>query len=114
MSERTDACLTLGCDAPQRAGEAERLTDDACRKEPTSGESTAPAIGLADLLLPFAPRAVSVLASLMQDEGQKPELRVKVAESILDRVLGKSGGTLTGEGNGVIVRFEGELEEWSR
>lgn len=69
---------------------------------------------LSSLLGSLAPRAVSVLVSLMQDDGQKPELRMKAAESILDRACGKSGGMLTGEGSGAVIVFEGALEEWSR
>ncbi|MBQ3064554.1 MAG: hypothetical protein IJC99_07155 [Clostridia bacterium] len=59
--------------------------------------------------------AVAVIVSLMNDTENKPELRLKAAESILDRACGKSGGSLFdgGEGSGVI-RFEGELESWSR
>ena len=60
--------------------------------------------------------AVSVLVGLMQDEGQKPELRMKAAESILDRVCGKAGGSAVPTGDGIpeCVRFEGELEAWSQ
>ena len=63
-----------------------------------------------------AAEAVAVLVSLMRDEGQKPELRMKAAESILDRVCGKAGSTVSGVSDGIpeSVRFEGELEEWSR
>ncbi len=66
------------------------------------------------LLESLAPEALGVLASLMQDTGQKPELRMKAAESILDRACGKSGLASSGEGGGMVIRFEGELEEWSR
>ena len=59
------------------------------------------------------PNAVAFLVSLMQDEKQKPELRMKAAESILDRACGKAGA-VSAEGGEVRVRFEGELEEWSR
>lgn len=114
MNERTDTRPTLGGDAPKREGVAERLENDAHRHANKANEGeTSPAVGLADLLLPFAPRAVSVLASLMQDEGQKPELRMKAAESILDRACGKGGGGAAGPGE-VSVRFEGVLDEWSR
>lgn len=63
-----------------------------------------------------ATEAVAVLISLMRDEGQKPELRMKAAESILDRVCGKAGSQTSGSSEGIpeSVRFEGELEEWSR
>ena len=69
------------------------------------------------LLGKSAADAVSVLLELMRDEGQKPELRMKVAESILDRVCGKAGANASGasdDGIPASVQFEGELEEWSR
>ena len=65
------------------------------------------------LLLRQTPQAIAVLTALMQDEGQKPELRMKAAESILDRACGKGGGGTAGTGE-VSVRFEGVLDEWSR
>ena len=60
--------------------------------------------------------AMAVLISLMQDESQKPELRMKAAEGILDRVCGKAGSAASSVGEGIpdSIRFEGELEEWSR
>ena len=62
------------------------------------------------------PEAVNVLAQIMNDQDQKPELRMKAAESILDRACGKAT-TAAPEaeiGNGVeTVRFEGVLDEWS-
>ena len=59
--------------------------------------------------------AVTVILALMNDSENKPELRLKAAESILDRALGKTAAFTpdTGEESGVI-RFEGELEKWSR
>lgn len=66
------------------------------------------------MLLASGAAAVEVIVSLMQDSGLKPELRLKAAESILDRIGGKSGSLeVSGEGIGA-VRFEGVLEEWSR
>ena len=67
-----------------------------------------------ELLLTSGAEAVRVIVALMKDEEVKPELRLKAAESILDRLSGKAalaeaGGT--GEG---VIKFEGELEEWSR
>ena len=70
-----------------------------------------------ELLVKESPRALAVLVSLMCDEQQKPELRIKAAESILDRACGKPSSTGVGTGEGVAeiaVRFEGALEEWSR
>ena len=60
--------------------------------------------------------AVAVLVALMQDEGQKPELRMKAAESILDRVCGKAASTAPSgtESAPISVSFEGVLEEWSK
>ncbi len=68
------------------------------------------------LLGKSAAEAVAVLVALMRDEGQKPELRMKAAESILDRVCGKAGSTASSSADSIpdCVRFEGELEEWSR
>ena len=66
------------------------------------------------MLVASGAAAVEVIVSLMQDSGLKPELRLKAAESILDRIGGKNG-SLEGSGEGIgAVRFEGVLEEWSR
>lgn len=68
------------------------------------------------LLGKSAADAVAVLVTLMRDEAQKPELRMKAAESILDRVCGKAGGTAAAPTDALPdhVRFEGVLEEWSQ
>ena len=66
------------------------------------------------LLLRQTPQAIAFLTALMQDEGQKPELRMKAAESILDRACGKGSAVSAGNGGEVSVRFEGVLDEWSR
>lgn len=66
------------------------------------------------LLEAGAAAAAQVLLSLMQDSQQKSELRVKVAESILDRVYGKTLEGTGGDGSAAVIRFEGELEAWSR
>ena len=68
-------------------------------------------------LIAETPRAVAVLAALMKDEGQKPELRMKAAESILDRVCGKASAAhhaAQEEKSPTLITFEGVLEEWSR
>ena len=59
---------------------------------------------------------MAVLVALMQDEGQQPELRMKAAESILDRVCGKAASTAPSgtESAPISVSFEGVLEEWSK
>ena len=81
---------------------------------PRSEHSGEVAKDLGALFGSLAPQAVSVLVALMLDTDQKPELRMKAAESILDRLCGKSGLPAQGEGSGGAIRFEGELEEWSR
>lgn len=79
-------------------------------------ERTGAAESTRALLGKSAADAVAVLVTLMRDEAQKPELRMKAAESILDRVCGKAGSGTSGGGEEVPdhVRFEGVLEEWSR
>ena len=71
---------------------------------------------LRQVLSAQTPRAVEVLVELMNDTAQKPELRMKAAESILDRVCGKAGSAVSAPAEGIpeSVRFEGELEAWSR
>ena len=64
-----------------------------------------------------APEAVAVLVAMMRDEAQKPELRMKAAESILDRACGKAIAAKEAEAPPpppAVILFEGELEEWSR
>lgn len=70
-----------------------------------------------ELLIREVPQAIALLSSIISDEGQKPELRMKAAESILDRVCGKPTTASPGGGAGrgeIAVRFEGDLEQWSR
>ena len=68
-----------------------------------------------ELLCASGVAAVGVLVSLMQDSNLKPELRLKAAESILDRSAGNTGGLGVGGGDlQGTVSFEGVLEEWSR
>ena len=67
-----------------------------------------------ELLHASGAAAVEVLVSLMKDTNLKPELRLKAAESILDRISGKNGGLEGGGEARGTVSFEGVLEEWSR
>lgn len=63
------------------------------------------------------PEAVAFLVELMRDETQKPELRMKAAESILDRACGKASAAPPVEASPAppkIISFKGVLEEWSR
>lgn len=69
------------------------------------------------LLCAHAPEAVAFLVEIMRDEGQKPELRMKAAESVLDRACGKATAAASAEQSEApptTVLFEGVLEEWSR
>lgn len=69
------------------------------------------------LLAERVPEAVDFLLQMMHDEGQKPELRMKAAESILDRACGKASATQAAdaaEATPLSISFEGALEEWSR
>lgn len=69
-----------------------------------------------ELLRAAGATAVTVILSLMNDPENKPELRLKAAESILDRACGKAGTTPleVGDTGAASIRFEGELEAWSR
>ena len=61
--------------------------------------------------------AVAFLVSVMRDENQKAELRMKAAESILDRACGKASTAAPAadtKTQPTTVSFEGGLEEWSR
>ena len=82
----------------------------------TRGKALPAAEKTRKLLGKSAAEAVAVLVALMRDTTQKAELRMKAAESILDRVCGKAGSTVPSSTEGIpdSVRFEGELEEWSR
>ncbi len=68
------------------------------------------------LLAEKSPEAVAFLIDLMRDEEQKTELRIKAAESILDRACGKAGNAAASDPSPgeITVRFEGEIEEWSK
>ena len=69
------------------------------------------------LLAAHAPEAVAFLVAIMRDEAQKPELRMKAAESVLDRACGKATSATPAEQGPTpptTVLFEGVLEEWSR
>ena len=82
----------------------------------TRGKAIPAAEKTRKLLGKNAAEAVAVLVGLMRDATQKPELRMKAAESILDRVCGKAGtggGIVGGESAPTVVRFEGCLEDWS-
>lgn len=69
------------------------------------------------ILTERTPEAVSFLVEVMRDESQKAELRMKAAESILDRACGKATAAQSAEPDTpppTTVLFEGVLEEWSR
>ncbi len=68
------------------------------------------------LLSAHAPEAVAFLVAIMRDGEQKPELRMKAAESVLDRACGKVTTAVAEQAVAppATVLFEGVLEEWSR
>lgn len=68
------------------------------------------------LLAGYAPEAVAFLVEIMRDSAQKPELRMKAAESVLDRACGKATTAAAEQtvAPPATVLFEGVLEEWSR
>ena len=69
------------------------------------------------LLAERVPEAVAFLLQIMRDEAQKPELRMKAAESIIDRACGKASTvqpTGSEDAAPISISFEGVLEEWSR
>lgn len=69
------------------------------------------------ILSEHTPEAVAFLVEIMRDEAQKPELRMKAAESILDRACGKATTAQPTEAPPApprVISFEGVLEEWSR
>ena len=87
------------------------------RRQSPKSEATGAAEHTRRLLCERTADAVAVLVQLMQDEGQKPELRMKAAESILDRVCGKAASGAMASGGEEVptsVCLEGVLEEWSQ
>ena len=82
-----------------------------------NNKSSATAEEMRRLLAERIPEAVDFLLQIMQDEGQKPELRMKAAESILDRACGKASTAQPTDGGAaqpISISFEGVLEEWSK
>ncbi len=70
--------------------------------------------GVRALLDERTAEALGFLLEVMHDENVKTELRMKAAESILDRAWGKSAAAAGGTAAPPSVRFEGVLEEWSQ
>ena len=80
-------------------------------------EKNSAALELRRLLAERVPEAVGFLLQILRDEEQKPELRMKAAESILDRACGKASTVQSSEAGAaapIAITFEGVLEEWSR
>ena len=80
-------------------------------------EGKTAAARMRQILSERTPEALDFLVSIMRDEGQKPELRMKAAESILDRACGKATSAQPTEAPApppAVIVFEGELSEWSR
>lgn len=87
----------------------------AAKRQKTEKDSAV--LELRRLLAERVPEAVGFLLQIMRDEEQKPELRMKAAESILDRACGKASTvqpTETSAAAPIAISFEGVLEEWSR
>lgn len=67
-----------------------------------------------DMLQAAAPDAVQLLIDTMQDETEKTGLRVRCAETILERVYGKNPQPIEGNVESTIrIVMEGDLEAYS-
>ena len=66
-----------------------------------------------ELLQERGVQAVTFLADLMSNPDARPERRFKAAEKILDRALEEKEGAVRAP-EPQVIRFEGELDEWSR
>lgn len=67
-----------------------------------------------DMLQAAAPDAVQLLIDTMQDETEKTDLRVRCAETILERVYGKNPQPIEGNVESTIrIVMEGDLEAYS-
>lgn len=60
-----------------------------------------------------APEAVRLLIETMENPEVKPELRVRCAETILERVYGKNPQPIAVENTAVQIVLEGDLREYS-
>lgn len=68
-----------------------------------------------ELLKASSMQAVEVLIQVMEDENTKPELRVKCAEGIMDRVYGKSATAIEDIDNSSIsITLEGEVGDYAK
>ena len=86
-------------------------------KKQRSEKQPSAALEMRRLLAERIPDAVAFLVQIMQDDTQKPELRMKAAESIIDRACGKASTvqpTGSEDAAPISISFEGVLEEWSR
>lgn len=67
-----------------------------------------------DMLQAAAPDAVALLIRTMQNSEEKSELRVRCAETILERVYGKNPQPIEGAVDSTIrIVLEGELGDYS-
>ena len=67
-----------------------------------------------EMLRLATPEAVRLLVKVMRDEDVKPELRVKCAESIMEKAYGKGTQAAAKDLNGsVVIALEGELADYA-
>ena len=67
-----------------------------------------------EMLRLATPEAVRLLVKVMRDEDVKPELRVKCAESIMEKAYGKGAQAAAKDLNGsVVIALEGELADYA-
>ena len=66
------------------------------------------------MLQAAVPDAVQMLIDTMMDERIRPELRVRCAETIIERVHGKAAQPIEGDlAGGIIVTLGGELKDYA-
>ena len=67
------------------------------------------------MLKAAVPDAVQLLIDTMLDEDAKTELRVKCAETIIDRVHGKATQPIEGDlAGGIVITLGDGLQEWAK
>ncbi len=67
------------------------------------------------MLKAAAPDAVQLLIDTMLDENAKQDLRLKCAESVLERVYGKAAQPIEGDlSGGIVITLGDGLQEWAK
>ncbi len=63
-----------------------------------------------EILKAAAPDAAALLLRIMKDENAKPELRLRCAESVIDRVYGRASQPIEGlSGSELHIIIEGDM-----